>query len=213
MEPFETFEHAGMTCELHQDQDPSSPAEWDNVGTLVAFPQVGRTWSFAERTTTGTEDEALDRGGFRLLQRYLRMSEDTFAIGVRFEDYGAAGQRCYRDDDAPNMMLVGTHERISALCSDDPEDHSRAGAERILASEIPAWDAYLRGEVAGYIVKDPSGAIVDSCWGFYPDASTQADPLGLENLRSEARAAAEWERDLRDVAERSGIPTKGGVTA
>ncbi len=42
-----------------------------------------------------------------------------------------------------------------------------AHAERILKSEVQAYDDFLTGNVFGYITKDAEGEHLDSCWGFY----------------------------------------------
>ena len=47
MEPFETFEHAGFVCELHPDEEPMSPANWDNLGTLYDFTPLQREYAVA----------------------------------------------------------------------------------------------------------------------------------------------------------------------
>lgn len=37
MEAIETFEVGNLTVQIHQDQDPESPREWDNLGTMVCW--------------------------------------------------------------------------------------------------------------------------------------------------------------------------------
>lgn len=36
-----------------------------------------------------------------------------------------------------------------------------------LREEVKTYDQYLRGEVYGYVIEDPDGEDIDSCWGFY----------------------------------------------
>lgn len=43
----------------------------------------------------------------------------------------------------------------------------RRMVEERLKSEIEELDNWLTGEVYGYVIKNPEGEEVDSCWGFY----------------------------------------------
>lgn len=54
-------------------------------------------------------------------------------------------------------------------------------AESLLLAEMKEFNAWLEGEVYGYIVKDSYGEIADSCWGYYgPDEYDRA----LEEARN-----------------------------
>lgn len=190
MKPFETFDIDAYTVELHQDDDASSPAEWDNLGTLVAFPSLSRSYSFAERESTGDDDDAYDRGGCALLVRYLRMSQGVYALPFQFQDYGSSGARLIAlgtDDDAnADGFICTTHKRVTELAGSDAQYHTDEWIYNALRVELENWDNYVQGNVAGYVVKDETGDVVDSVWGFYPDA--EADEW--KNLREEATAAA-----------------------
>lgn len=189
MEAFESFEHAGMTCELHQDWDPSSPAEWDQLGTLVNFDRnaPGESQPFG---IVGSDTDAAERGGAALLVRYLRLTRGIIAVPFRFSDYGSSGAHisaASRDEESPSGYIFTTPERCAELGVD------LADAERQLHGELSEWDSYVSGEVCGYIVRDPAGEVVDSVWGFYPDAEGD----GLNELRAEARSAAQHEANER----------------
>jgi hypothetical protein len=54
-------------------------------------------------------------------------------------------------------------------------------AKDLIVSEVGTYDAYLRGEVYGYIATNPKSSDEDSCWGFYD----------LKDVKGEAEAAAE----------------------
>jgi len=198
VEPFETFEHAGMTCELYQDEEPSSPAEWDNIGILVAGPSLARAM-LGEHRTTSAEDDAIGRGGAALLVRYLRMVEGEIAVPFHFADYGSGGARIWAtglDDDAPSGFIVTTHQRVNELFGTEPQYHTQEWIENALRAELRNWDAYVEGRVVGVVVRDPSGAVVDSVWGIYPD--DEGD--GLEYARTEVRGMAEYAAQARAEA-------------
>lgn len=206
MEAFETFEHHGYTCELHHDEEPSSPADWDQLGELVAFDSLWRDYRFAERNSTGAEDEALERGGWKVLARYLRMTRGAIAVPFYYADYGSGGARLWAtdaDDDNPSGFIYTTPERVRELCGDPvppwdpaldpfycPADWTGSPVEWIeeqLRGELKTWNDYVEGRVVGYVVRGADGDVLDSCWGFYPDT----DGDGLDYVRGEAREAAE----------------------
>jgi len=59
--------------------------------------------------------------------------------------------------------------------------------EKVLAvfrAEIEIYDAYLRGEVYGYIVRSPEGDNLDSCWGFFGESKYCMEE-GRASLRAE----------------------------
>jgi hypothetical protein len=61
----------------------------------------------------------------------------------------------------------------------------REQATEQLVGEIKTLDDYLTGNVYGYVVEDPHGETVDSCWGFY------GDPHEDDYVIQEAKSAAE----------------------
>jgi hypothetical protein len=197
-EPFETFDHAGSTIELHPDYDPVSPADWDNLGRLAWF---GRGQGFH-----GTEDapgdalDAYDRGGCALLVRYLRLCHGQTAVPFQFQDYGSNGARILALDDDDDARAHGYiyADAASIAMTGVAADDVRAG----LVVELEIWDDYAQGNVAGYVVRY-NGETVDSLWGYYPDDVGD----GLENLRDEARAAAEAEQDERQRAANQDVAT------
>jgi hypothetical protein len=198
MEAWETIEYRGHVIELHTDLEPSPPSDWDNVGTLVAFSNLSRRYTFAEEEADGTAEDAVDRGGPRLLTRYLRLCRDEFAVPFQFHDGPYAGRVYDLDPDEPEGVGVSgyiytTHKRLTELCGDDPKYHTREWAEEALKGDLKNWDAYAEGRVAGYVVSGP--VCDDSLWGYYPDEEGD----GYEELRREAKAAVDraiaWERE------------------
>jgi hypothetical protein len=47
----------------------------------------------------------------------------------------------------------------------------RDAAMRVLEGEVETYDAYLRGNVVGWIAEDPEGNEIHAVWGYYPDRS------------------------------------------
>ncbi len=191
MEPFETFEHAGFTVELHQDYDSGGPGEWDNLGTLFSFSQGNELQGFGDRSDSvgqSFEAQERDRPGFTI--RYLRAC-GYHAVLFQYQDYGSSGARILALDDDGDDRATGyiacSFERMRA---EGPVD---GDWRRALVGELGNWDAWVEGTVVGVVVRDDRGEVVDSVWGFYPD--DEGD--GLEYARSEGRSWAESERDSR----------------
>lgn len=185
---FETFERAGYTCELHTDEEPWSPAEWDNLGTLVAFDPLWHEYRFAERNSTDQEDEALERGGWKLLARYLRMTQGIIAVPYYYADYGSGRAQIYESTTCGAGFIGTTHTRVDELSGTDEATHAQEWIENALRAELKTWSDYVEGNVYGYVVRSSEGKILDSCWGFYPDEEGDV----LEYVRAEARESADY---------------------
>ena len=80
-----------------------------------------------------------------------------------------------------------------------------------LRGELQTWRDWFEGNVVGWMVTAPDGAVIESVWGYYPDAPADGSD-GFDYCRQEAREAAEHERAQMDAAARAGIPTIGRET-
>lgn len=205
MKPLEVFQHAGCLISLYPDDNPSSPADWDTVGTLAT---AHRNYRFQEELS---DHPAYARGGGRMLERYLELSGGAY-IPVAMIDH--SGISLYESRGAHPMDPGGWDSGRIGILYAAASAIADAGLDRdsvldVLRSELHEWDAYVRGDVIGYVVTTPDGFVVDSCWGYYPDGSESSD--GFDYVRAEAREAAEYEALERDRAARQGIATGGAV--
>jgi hypothetical protein len=62
-----------------------------------------------------------------------------------------------------------SYEKARSEWPSDKLEESIEKSTRCLKSEVKEYDAYLRGDVVGWITEDEEGETIDSCWGFYPD--------------------------------------------
>lgn len=188
-ETFETFEHAGFTCELYPDWDATSPAEWDNLGELYQF---GRAWLNGAKDAPGDIEEAHERRRAGLTIRALRMQGDA-AVLFQFQDYGSSGARILALDDDDDDIATGyIAGNLARILEEGPVD---GDWRRALRGELTNWDNYVQGNVAGYMIRDEHGEVLDSCWGFYPD--DEGD--GWDYLRDEIREQADWFKADREA--------------
>lgn len=160
MTPLETETRDGFTVSLYQDNDPTSPDDWDNLATIeqasdyrfgesVSYPPRGDDWA--------------------TYARWLRYTGQAVAVlPIRLDDYGSGGLRLYEcnPEDAIGVMYT-TDARLTELCGDGAEYHTREWALQALRGELEVWKQYFEGDVYGYVVEDASGEHIDSCWGIY----------------------------------------------
>lgn len=174
----EVFEQDGLTCKLFVDEDPSSPADWDQLATFL-------TWGRDAADVFGSAGEAVgepyDSAAY---VRALSIFGGAAAVlPLRVSDYGSSGiWVSVADADDCNAVAVTTHKRVSELCGDDPSYHERAWILSALEGELDEWRKLFEGDVYGYVVEDSRGELLDSCWGFY----------GLEYAIEEGKSMLAW---------------------
>lgn len=205
MEPYETFEHCGLTVELHYDDSgvSFSPRDADNVG--IMFCQH-RNYILGDAMYKDEEYELAeaawaacrDRGyGLPVFERWLRVCLGaSVVLPLYLYEHSGITMRTgsFRDIDPG-----GWDSGMVGVIFDTAKTRELTGAplesiERQLESEVKYYAAYLEGSVYGYVVKRKQtcdlGHVheeeLDSCWGFLV-----AEEADMEYLRSEAKAAAE----------------------
>lgn len=195
MDAWETFEHAGFTVDLYHDDDPGSPREWDNLGEMVHWH---RRYELGDRTVSDDEGRAMSRGGFPLLARYLSVVHDAaIVLPLSLLDHSGLTMWIGRgahiaDPGGWDSGTVGFIWVTRARVKEEYGDRADAleTAEHCLRAEVSTFDNYLRGTVAGFIIKDKDGEHLDSCWGYYPDEAKGSDD-GFDFLRDEVKGIAE----------------------
>lgn len=179
----ETYEHQGVPVELILDMeggDYANPRDHTNVGTFVHWH---RRYVLGDEQISGQMDEAMQRGGLRLLRRYLTLMRGaTVVMPVGLIDH--SGISVYVGGGAHACDPGGWDSGTVGVIFDTPESREETGVpldkvEEALKSEIEVYDLYVRGEVYGYRVG--ADRVEDSCFGF----------LGYECVKEAAAEAAE----------------------
>jgi hypothetical protein len=167
MEATEKYERNGLTVAIHQDEQPMSPAEWDNLGTL--YLDTGRDrYDFAHEI-----DSAHTVAAWVWAHRIAGHA----IVPLRFHDYGSSGldiRESYNDADA-NGFIVAMPDDAALLGVPSGDE------EWQLRNELAEWNQYLSGDVYGYTITTPEGHVLDSLWGMY----------GFEYAKEEADSAAD----------------------
>lgn len=176
--------------EIHSDEAPEDPRQWDNLGTMICFHRsydLGDKHSF--KTPQELREQVTNRNAI-ILPLYLM---DHSGITIRtdptmFQACDPAGW-----DWRQLGWIYASYEKI----------HKEYGVKRItkavrdrvisaLEAEVETYDQYLRGDVYGYVLHDKDTDKQDNCWGFYGDPKTNgmADNLGEHAVLLNHLAAA-----------------------
>ena len=150
----------GYKVVVSYDQSPLSPREWDNLGTVV----------LSNRSRYGFGDETAHPDYIEELQA----DKELICLPVYIYDHSGStinttGFTCRWDSGQVGVIYCTKEQAVKEFGSKVCIAKVREKALKCLRGEIEELDQYLRGEVYGFEVFDPSGEVVDSCGGFYGD--------------------------------------------
>lgn len=198
MDPFDTFEHAGLTVELRYEEDTSglSPREWSNLGIMLCSHSRYSLGDESVESFTGRSDFK----SWRQIARYLGVfhgAKNIIPLGL-LDHSGismyAGGGAHHQDPGGWDSGTVGvyftTDEKIAEIGT-PPES-----IDKCLREEIDTYDDYLCGDVYYFRITNDDDETLDTLGGIY-------DKYPYDYLKSEARAAAEaCAEQIREDAEK-----------
>jgi len=154
-----------FTLEIVTDNDPVSPREWDNLGTIY---YSSSRYTLGDKRVSKDEIEAMmaDKEMIYLpVYAYIHSGIVMNTSGFSCPwDSGMSGIIAVSKDKVREFFKV---KRITKAILD--KVNSR------LKGEVETYSQYLNGEVYCYLIKDDSGDIVDSCGGFYSEEEAQSE--------------------------------------
>ena len=188
-----------FTVEIVQDENPESPREWDNLGTMVCWHKryvlgdeqpKGWAWEWLELFAESLTDpnlldywrerdaEQLNKLVWKILEQKVIMLPlflyDHSGITMHTRSFS-----CPWDSGQVGYIFVTLEKVRREFSWKRMSTKRRERIKEVLTAEVKTYDTYLRGEVFGYTVRDGKNDVVDSCWGFYE----------LEIVQEEAIAA------------------------
>lgn len=177
MDLVKQFEHKGKTVKLYVDPNPTSSAEWDNLGEIVYLKSS--RYALGYRGVDREEmDSIRDRKDIIKLpvRAYVHSGAAITADPMRAASYPFncpwdGGQSGYVYVTLADVRKEYSVKRISRQL--------RERVARVLISQVETYSQYLQGEVYGYDIFNDKGESLDACWGFY----------GLEYCEQSAREA------------------------
>lgn len=169
----EQYTRNGLTVTIHTDDQPESPREWDNVGTMICSHP---------RYALGDEQfNSDDYDGWDDLEKYLREERGAvIVLPLNLMDHSGLS------------MSIGTSRgwdngQVGFIyCTQGQVDYEWSGdlklAENYLRGEVKDYDQFLQRDIYGYVVTNPNDdEEIDSCWGLY----------GLEYAKEQANVVAD----------------------
>lgn len=158
MEPIKTALYRGYTIKIYQDENPESPASWDNFGTI--YTKHNRYFAIGEDLNNAAKEERgnADRDGGVWLPIYAYVHSGVTIATTTFScpwDSGQCGFIVASLEDIRkefNVKRVTQKHRVKAL--------------KMLQGHVKLWDEYLTGQVYGFVI-EKDGEEVDSVWGYY----------------------------------------------
>lgn len=196
-QPHKQIEYRGYLINIHYDEDPESPREWDNLGTFyTSHPNYLPEKNFRDYFDRG---DVFDEDG-----NFTDSFEKKYiALKIYLYDHSGlticSGPFSCRWDSGLFGMVAVSIEKVKKEYGWKVLTKSRRRkVEEQLQAEIDTYDQYLRGEVYGFRIcpADDDSQIIDSCWGYFGDGGL-ADIEGQcrdvidDHIAREQQAAAE----------------------
>lgn len=173
------LEYKGCKVKIDYDSDPESPREWDNLGTIytnnLRHNFDGKSIKDLIRETGHCPDN-FDHIPFHLFSNGF--------IWAKVYAYEHSGMTIKIADENPYPDPMWDSYLLGVVAVSKAKVRKEYGWKKVtparankvievMKGEIETLDQCLNGEVYGYIVEDPDGNRMDSCWGFFGDTGIE----------------------------------------
>ena len=159
--------YKGIGYEIVQDNNPDSPREWDNLGTIVCFH---RRYNLGDKTDL-TPDMF---GGWDELKDYLvKKLNAKVVLPLYMYDHGVQSvstrsffgraQHAEWDSGQIGFIYVTAEQIRENFMVSRITKKTLENTQKVLEAEVSEYDQWMQGDVWGYKIP----ALDDSCWGFY----------------------------------------------
>lgn len=174
MDAIKTLNVNDLTIEIYHDENPESPREWDNLGTMLyKHPR----YILGDREATVEEIEEITGD-----DNYLWLP--TYIYDHSGVTMNTSGFSCPWDSGQVGIIYVSKDDIRKEYGKQRISKMLKNKVYCVLRSEVRTFDQYLRGDVYGYMAKK-GDEVIESCWGFY----------GLEYCEEEATEIAKYETE------------------
>lgn len=195
MEPIQTINlKGGYRIELHYDENPETPRNWDNLGTLYSN---SRSYDFDGHSITELIE---DVGGSRYdnVIPWDLIGKKYYYLKVWIYDHSGITLRTGESNPWGSGYTSWDSYLYGVIVCDKKKACKEYGykrackalqekVEKYLDGEIDDLDKWVSGEIYGFRTFDADDNEIDSCWGFYSE----------EEAIEEAKSMVDYDYELR----------------
>jgi hypothetical protein len=155
----------GTTLEVYQDHYPTSPREWDNLGTMVCFHR---------RYNLG-DDHDIDHNDYdsweEMEQAIIKEKNALVILPLYLFDHSGismntTGFHCPWDSGQVGFIYVSKEKVRKEYGVKRISPQLKERINGYLEGEVLTYDQYITGDVYGFNIEYADGD-TDSCGGFY----------------------------------------------
>jgi hypothetical protein len=164
-----------QVLKIKRDDDASSPREYDNLGHMVCWHR---------RYKLGDEKPSEQPADW--IEAYTAENPDAAILPLYLYDHGGISISCGAfscpwDSGQLGWVVVDADRIRHEYSCTEITAEIRERVIEVLKSEVECYDAYLRGDVWGYVIEEATTCDhgdthydhVDSCWGFIGTEGTK----------------------------------------
>lgn len=157
-----------ITLEIVDDESAESPREWDNLGKMVCWH---RRYSLGDRHDIDHNDFA----SWDEIKKYLIKKKKACVIlpiymydhsGITISTFYTYPYNDRWDAGQIGFIYCAKEDIRKCFLTHYVTEKWKQRAYETLQAEVEIYDAYLGGEVYGFVLKENDN-IIDCCYGFY----------------------------------------------
>ncbi len=158
-------EYRGYTIKVLYDDNPQSPREWDNLGTIYSNHRRYDPDGHSIDEIIDDETGKLDK---EFVKSHIMLEIYAYEHGGITISTGRGGQFSDPwDSGLFGIIAVSKEKAIKEYGKKICTKEVREKALKYLEGEIETLDQYYTGDVYGYVIEDEDECEIDSCWGYY----------------------------------------------
>jgi hypothetical protein len=172
--------------EIFPDNDPDSPRNWDNLGTMICFHNrydLGDKHGYDHK----------DYSGWKEMEKAI-VKENNVAVILPLYLYDHSGITisttpfsCGWDSGKIGFIYVSKEDVLKEYGGKIVTKKLKERVTEYLKGEVKTYDQYLQGDIYGYKISKVSTCDqghehkeeLDSCWGFYGEDYCMEEAEGI----------------------------------